>query len=256
LDKARAVWGISFAYLAYLFVGELPQLSSVPYFSEEVAFALLAVVYLVSSFALWGASTAAKFLATTWVLSYVIEFIGTTTGYPFGHYTYTSALGPLLGPVPLFIPFLWCALGYFCLQATGRSVLSSAVLMVVLDLSLDPIFARTLWHWQVTPGPAYFGVPVLNFVGWFITSAIIFTAFRAVDRSEGGWAWRTLVQGCGSRAATVFYLLFGVTTVLFDLSSGESEVAAISLVLYLVAFFAVWQSNSALRHPGYVAQKA
>lgn len=247
MDRARAIWGLSFAYLAYLFIGEIPQLSATPYFSEEAAFVLLVVLYLVSSFTLWGLSSAGKFLILTWIISYTIEFIGTKTGYPFGHYAYTSALGAALGPVPVFIPFLWCALGYFCLLATGRSVLSAAVLMVALDLSLDPIFARDLWHWQATPGPDYFGVPVLNFVGWFITSAIIFTLFRGVDPQEDRRGVRNMIHGYGSRAAALFYFLFGVATVLFDLGSGMSEVAGISLLLYIVAFFALWRANEAVR---------
>ena len=245
MDRSRAIWTLSFAYVAYLFLGEVPQLSGLSVFSEQDAFGLLVVLYLVSSYVLWGFSSASKFLVLTWVVSYTVEFIGTKTGYPFGHYAYTSALGPALGPVPVFIPFLWCALGYFCLLATGRSVLSSAILMVLLDVSLDPIFARELWHWQPTPGPEYFGVPVLNFLGWFVTSGIIFALFRAVDPQRLGWGLRSLVHGSGSRAATVFYFLFGVTTVLFDLSSGMSEAAGISFLLYLAAFGALWWASSA-----------
>jgi uncharacterized membrane protein len=39
---------------------------------------------------------------------------------------------------------------------------------VCLDLFIDPVAVATgYWVWFV-PGEIYFGIPLLNFVGWFV----------------------------------------------------------------------------------------
>lgn len=238
MNKRQAMWALSFLFIAYLLLGEAPQLSNLPLFAEENAFILLVVLYLISSFVNWGVVKASKFLLGTWVVSFLMEYVGVKTGYPFGHYSYTTALGATLGPVPIFIPFLWCALGYFCLQASGESVLEPAALMVLLDISLDPIFAGNLWHWRASLGPVYFGVPVLNFLGWFVTSLVIFAVFWALRGEER--RGRTPLWSVGGAPETAFYFAFGVVAVLFDLSSGLPGAAAVSAALYFAAAAAVW----------------
>jgi len=240
LNKGQATWVLSYAFLAYVFLSEVPQLSGLSVFSVQAAFVLLVVLYLASSFVNWGVEKASIFLFASWLISYAIEYTGVTTGYPFGSYAYTSAMGSFVGPVPVFIPFLWCALGYFCLQATGPSMVAPAMLMVLLDLSLDPLFSQSLWHWQSTAGPYYYGVPALNFVGWFVTAILIFTFFMlAVREYRSGIKANILVSG-GSAAGVGFYLLFGVTTILYQLYSGLAGGAALTSVLYAVAGVYLW----------------
>jgi putative membrane protein len=228
------VWALLYAYLAFLFVGEIPALSGNPLFSIQLESILLVVLYFLSSYLSWGASKATKFLVGTCVTSYAIEFIGLNTGYPFGHYSYTSALSPFIGPVPIFIPFLWCSLGYFCLQAGGASVVVPASLLTFLDTSFDPIFSRNLWHWGPTIGFEYAGVPILNFIGWFISAIVIFTLFRMVDAESRKSSRRSIFYSRGSVEGVGFYFLFGVTTVLSDLNANLPEVAAVSTFLYVV----------------------
>ena len=49
--------------------------------------------------------------------------------------------------------------------------------MVLLDLVLDPIAVdEKRWSWK-KPG-AYYGVPLLNFVGWLFTTFLILFVFR------------------------------------------------------------------------------
>jgi putative membrane protein len=235
LDRSRVVWALLYAYLAFLFVGEIPAFSGNPLFSIQLESILLVVLYLSSSYLGWGASKATKFLVGTWVTSYAIEFIGLNTGYPFGHYSYTSALSPFIGPVPMFIPFLWCSLGYFCLQAGGASIVVPASLLTFLDISFDPIFSRNLWHWGPTIGFEYAGVPILNFLGWFISAIVIFTIFRMVDAGSRKSPRRSILYSRGSIEGAGFYFLFGVSTVLSDLNANLPEVASVSAFLYLVS---------------------
>ena len=244
MTRSQVTWALSYAYLAYVFLGEVPALDNLPIFSITAASVLLAVLFLFSSYVNWGVAKASKFLVGTWLVSYAIEFIGVTTGYPFGHYAYTSAMSPFVGPVPVFIPFLWCALGYFSLQATGISILSPATLMVLLDLSFDPHFSRTLWHWQSTIGPLYYGVPVLNFVGWLITATIIFALFWTIVREKGTSLRKGAIISGGSGKAIGFYFLFGMSNVIPLLKEGIPEAGAVSTISFAIAAVLLWRSRA------------
>ena len=230
--------------MAYVFLGEVPGLGNLSIFSVQNVSALLAVLFLVSSYVNWGVSKASKYLVVTFLTSYAIEYIGVTTGYPFGHYAYTSAMSPFIGPIPVFIPFEWCALGYFSLQATGISILAPAGLMALLDLSFDPIFSTSLWHWKSTVGPSYFGVPALNFIGWFIAAVIIFALFWVVVRDRGARTKNSIVLSGGSAEAVGFYFLFGMSNILPLVSGGMAEAGAVSTILFAIAAVLLWRWRS------------
>ena len=140
----------------------------------------------------------------TYAASLASELIGTTWGVPFGEYGYTSGLGPMwLGRVPLVIPLSWfymavasyalvlAAQSYATPLAPARSfwsrVLPAAALLTAWDLSLDPAMsaATTFWWWG-EDGP-YYGMPLLNVAGWFVTSVVLMAALRmtAADRWLG-----------------------------------------------------------------------
>lgn len=239
-DRAHVVWWIAFAYLAYAAVGDISPLSSSPAFSIVTSSLLFILVYFVHSYITMGARTAAKFFAVAALLGYGFEYLFINTGWV-GHYVYTADLSPFLGPVPLFIPLLWASLGYFCLLASD-SYLVSAVLMVVLDTGFDPRFAVTLWSW-VPPGP-YFGVPLANFVGWFVTSLAIFTAFYLVTRRKAR----------SSAFAIAFYLFFGlVNGAIPDFSPGLYGAGAIATVLVVSASGLLYLNSLRLTRKGRAA---
>lgn len=125
------------------------------------------------------------FIVICLVVSFAIENIGVATGYPFGHYYYTDALGPKLGYVPLLIGPAYLGVGYISwvlatvlvgdvkrggddLAMIATPVIG-AFIMVLWDLSMDPS-ASTLGGWWVwEKGGGYFGVPLSNYVGWYLT---------------------------------------------------------------------------------------
>jgi putative membrane protein len=222
VDPKSLSWVVAYVYLAYVFLGQVPSLGETWVFSVTAASTLLIFLCLFHSLVNLGWKAASKYFAVALVVSYAIEFIGTETGVPFGKYSYTNGLAPLLGPVPVFIPFLWAALGYFSAAAAGDYVAAS-ILMVLLDVSFDPRFSTYLWHW-VTPGQ-YFGVPLVNFVGWFVTSLAIFGVFYPLSRKKFA----------SSAPAIGFYLLFGVNNVILDVEAGLGEAGAISLMLFAAA---------------------
>jgi uncharacterized membrane protein len=221
--KQTVSWAIAYVYTLYVALGAIPPLKGTPAFSVAAASGLLVLLYLFHSFTNLRLKNAGKFLAIAAVISYLWEFIGVETGIPFGHYSYTSALGPEIGPVPLFIPLIWCALGYFCMQASDYYIMASA-LMVSLDLSFDPVFSTSLHLWNWTGQTQYFGVPLTNFFGWFIASLTFFAVFYYASKR----------QAKSSRHAIAFYFLFGLDNVVGDLSSGPAALAAASFIIFTV----------------------
>ncbi len=222
LDKLKLAWGAAFAYIAYAAVGDIPALSGEAAFSIIASSSIFIVLYFVHSYVNLGWKTALKYFAVAAALGYGFEYLFINTGMV-GHYVYTADLYLFIGPIPAFIPFLWASLGYFCLIAADSYVVS-ALLMVILDMGFDPRFSTTLWAW-VPPG-AYFGVPIANFVGWFVTALAIFAAFHLVARR-------------GARASTpaiAFYLLFGlVNGSIPDFVPGLYGAGAVSAALLVVA---------------------
>lgn len=128
------------------------------------------------------------------------ELLGTSTGFPFGDYSYLSGLGyKISGLVPFTIPLSWFYLGLvsFLLAwkglaadrpaegATSPAFLTwrrlgaiaiGALLLMSWDFVLDPAMSQTampFWYWH-TPG-AFFGMPYQNFAGWFGTGAVFMT---------------------------------------------------------------------------------
>ncbi|BAG05910.1 MULTISPECIES: gamma-carotene 1'-hydroxylase CruF [Microcystis] len=125
-------------------------------------------------------------------LSLCSELLGTSTGFPFGHYRYLSGLGyKIAGLVPFTIPLSWFYLGFsaYIIARVGLSTLAipqwlqnlgaiaiGAVLLTSWDFVLDPAMSQStipFWIWE-QPG-AFFGMPYENFTGWFGTGCVFMT---------------------------------------------------------------------------------
>jgi uncharacterized membrane protein len=122
-------------------------------------------------------------------LSLGSELLGTSTGFPFGHYRYLSGLGyKIAGLVPFTIPLSWFYLGFsaYVIALAGLETLNIAKLLKYIgaisfgsllltswDFVLDPAMSQAslpFWVWE-QPG-AFFGMPYENFAGWFGTGVI------------------------------------------------------------------------------------
>ena len=144
----------------------------------------------------WGVRRGLLTISVIVALAWLTEFIGHTTGFPFGSYDYTPRLQPQVGGVPLLIPMAWLMMlppawalaqvitnltpqpplleerGKRAQRVGVRFVLVTALAFTAWDLFLDPqMVAWDLWRWEV-PG-AYFGIPLVNFAGWLLASALI-----------------------------------------------------------------------------------
>jgi putative membrane protein len=125
-------------------------------------------------------------VAIVFVLSWALEAVGAATGIPFGHYHYTEKLQPQVANVPLLIMAAWMmmlppawAVGWrLGKRRYGLTfIIVSGLAITAWDLFLDPQMVRwELWLWD-QPG-AYFGIPLVNFGGWFLGGALITAAAR------------------------------------------------------------------------------
>ncbi len=153
-------------------------------FGGMVYILLGAATLLVFGVAALGRRKTAIFFAVATLLPLTAELVGTSTGWPFGPYEYTDLLGPkVLGKVPFTIPLSWFYMGFTAyllasaitgmLRVRRRTFWTLALgawLLMAWDLALDPAMVRNqvfpFWQWY-THG-VYFGMPLQNFVGWFL----------------------------------------------------------------------------------------
>ncbi|MGA2135454.1 MAG: carotenoid biosynthesis protein [Bryobacteraceae bacterium] len=123
----------------------------------------------------------------------VSENLGVRTGFPFGHYYFTGFMGPKILAVPILLGLAYVGLAYLS-WTLARVILggidaplagwrvcttpmAAACIMVAWDLSLDPVWSTILRAWVFRDGGAYFGVPVSNFLGWYLTVWLIYQSF-------------------------------------------------------------------------------
>jgi len=151
-----------------------------------------------------------------------IEFVGVTTGYPFGQYYYSYFLEPfVIGNVPLAISFAWFALVVNSFLASLflsgspekslRNVAVAALLVLGIDMALEPFAALVNRYWTWMDGP----IPLTNFVAWaalalafaFVLSR--FTVLKVAVRSRRFAGIPLLVLGLNIVQFTVVNLVHG-----------------------------------------------
>jgi putative membrane protein len=121
------------------------------------------------------------------------ECLSLRTGIPFGHYVFTSLMGPKILQVPILLVLAYLGIGYCSwvlavlifgqrgeplrgARVVGLPLLAS-VIMVAWDVSMDSIWATLDRAWIWRDGGIYFGVPISNFIGWYLTAFLFYLAF-------------------------------------------------------------------------------
>src|ERR1700694_796636 len=192
------------------------------------------------------------FLVICLVVSNILENTSILTGFPFGHYHYTS--GPKLLLVPLFIGPSYFATAYLAwmlaivlicevrrhgswFTTVAVPVIASAV-MVMWDLTFDPTAStiKRFWIWE--QGGGYFGVPLTNYVGWFFTVYVFLQLFALFLRFRGAADAESVPLPASYYAqAVISYSVVGLTAVVSSLVfSGNTLVTDAAGV--------VWQTKS------------
>jgi putative membrane protein len=195
------------------------------------------------------------------LISWAVEHVGVTTGFPFGGYHYTETLTlKVLGVVPLAVPFAWlmvvpAAVGIteYLLRRSqqvapprgmGRVVLRGAMtalgaasFALLLDLMIEPLAVHIngYWVWDNTGG-GYYGVPGSNFAAWWVTSAVLAALMLALihmPQRVGEAATETPVQGTVLWLPPLLYMLNLTMFVLIYLAHGKTLAVAVGSFILL-----------------------
>ena len=198
-----------------------------------VAHALAAVFIgcaLVHAGVTYGPKPALSLFVICIAITFAMENVGVATGFPFGSYHFAVDAGlPRIGTIPIIVGPLWFGAGYFSWVVAstlldgadrrlgrptgflGLPVVAAFVMTqwdLVMDRSESTIDKVWIWH----DGGADFGVPLSNYLGWFLTSWLLFQAFAFYLRRElsplppGTSQSRTL-----QAIAILFYVSLGLT---------------------------------------------
>lgn len=150
-------------------------------------------------------------LAVSFTFGLLVEWLGHTTGVPFGSYDYTAP-GPRLLGVPLLVPLGWFAFTTIglALVPPGTKRWLAPLALVAWDIGLDPLMvAQGFWRFE---SGVYYGVPLSNFVGWAVSGAVLVTLL--------GWLEPRLLQGTSPDLRVVFWaqtFLFSVGLLFYGL---------------------------------------
>lgn len=184
------------------------------------------------------------------MIGFLSEVLGVTTGLPFGYYHYTDTLGFAIAGVPVVMLAAWMVLlAYAWSLASVITVRASycrwvaALIMTAFDLLIDPVAIGPLHLWTWDQSGSYYGVPLVNFAGWFVVS------------------WIALVPLSGQRKQHPASHLVGFAIItFFTIHAIRSELIVAALVgigllamdvwvcwCWWMQYFVTWKPLSALR---------
>lgn len=255
------VLGLFGIYL-FLYPGSitLVALDRVPVWGTWMGGALLILqgalmgLWLMVNFGRWGLWASLLILFLSWL----IEHVGATTGFPFGSYSYTDVLQPqIFGVVPLAIPFAWLLIVTAAVGAseqvlekesrpfqTDRRVSVTKVLMaasfaLLLDVTIEPfaVNINRYWVWS-NPGPgSFYGIPASNFVAWFFTglllSWVLLLQRRGAARHRAAYPARLPVRPFMPWLPITLYLSNLTMFVVVNLARGQELPALIGALIML-----------------------
>ena len=173
--------------------------------------------------------------------TYAIEYVGATTGLPYGEFSYVVSLGPMLfGTIPYALPLFFIPLVVNSYLLTvlllGERARNTAIrlpvvaaMVVAIDLVLDPA-AVALGFWTFADG-VFYGVPAVNYAGW-ILSAVVATV--CIDIAFPRRALLDRITGCEYMLDDMvsFVLLWGTINVFYGawIPAGIAALFGLSLL--------------------------
>src|SRR5215831_11563473 len=197
------------------------------------------------------------FFVIAFIVSNLYENLSILTGFPFGHYHYTEALGPKLFLVPLLIAPAYFGYGYLAwslahvfvgvfgsklrAEQIWRVPLVAAFVMVMWDLTMDP------WH----DGGSYFGVPFVNYLGWLLCVYIMFQLFAIYisrqsvasaqeeqsDTTDRGYRYQAAAAYATTGLTSALPALTGGNAVITDATGQQWQAMQIYQSMALIAIF-------------------
>jgi len=193
------LWSLMLIYTASRFLQVFP--SGIPMLAIVALHVTPPAVFaLIHGAELYGYRGILTFVGVCLVVGNIFENVGVRTGIPFGHYVFTDVMGPKILVVPILLglayvgmAYLSWTLAYLILKATQRPLDGSRVLTIALlasaillswDLSMDSVWSTVVRAWIWQQGGIYFGVPLTNFLGWFLTAYVFYELFALYLRKR------------------------------------------------------------------------
>lgn len=169
-----------------------------------------------------------------------IENLGVMTGFPFGRYYFVDLMGPKLFHIPVLLGLAYIGMAYvswtlatMIVAAPGRvqgpagvfgvPVVASFI-MVAWDLAQDPVWSTVLHGWVWQDGGPWFGVPISNYFGWYLTVFVIYLCFSVYLNRSG--RSRVASRRASGRMAIVFYAVCAAANVTQAIPSPNPAVVA------------------------------
>jgi putative membrane protein len=183
-------------------------------------------------------------LLLTFAVSLLFECVGVATGWVYGPYHYTDKLGyKFLGLVPLLIPVAWFMMTYPS-YVIARSIVPTikrvwlwrllvaavgGLVMTAWDLAMDPMMvAGGHWVWEQPGG--YFGIPLQNYWGWWLTIFVTFWLFLTIVRVRpGSWVMSDLFD----RLPVWSYTITGLSSIFTNFIFGLCGPALVGIFAML-----------------------
>ncbi len=187
MDKKNA------AYIIFFFLSSLIG-RWMSYISQTMILSWMTVFLLCLWW--WYAWVSWKVWWRQWVIWFVslgifalcIEYIGSTTCFPYGCFEYSSTLGIHLWPIPLLLilirPIMVLSMVSVASVFTQKKIawwILSVVFLIILDLALDPVHvSQGIWTYAEAQGR--YGVPLTNYLGWIFSGTIsVCLLFSIID---------------------------------------------------------------------------
>ena len=210
---------IAFATLAMVTIlaGEFPVWIQGPYtqtvnnlgwrYSGQVYIVLGALAALLHSAPRFGWRRAGAVFLVASGVALMSELGGTNLGLPFGPYHYTTMLGyRIAGDVPYAIPISWYYMLYGSIAICARIMtagdssatrwrwaLVAGAFLTAWDVPMEVQMtnvqpAHWVWDLQQLPGwvpdwlggPLFYGMPLSNWIGWYVTGVLISRLMLAI----------------------------------------------------------------------------
>ncbi|MHB8566893.1 MAG: carotenoid biosynthesis protein [Nitrososphaerales archaeon] len=215
------------------------------YISADIFFDLsFALLFFAAAQAIYelGAGRMIIFFFITSLIGYAAEVLGTSTGFPFGKYFYGDLLGEKIFGVPIVVPVVWFVIAYISLSIIkarkSTSVISIAALAALgamaWDLLIDPMFSSPsygYWTWskdQFVQLPTLSGVPLTNFLGWFVLVLVMVSLFFYISRTSQVMKRRNTID------SYIVYVLLMIDGAVANLALGHTLVAIIGVSAMLL----------------------
>ena len=128
----------------------------------------------------------ASILILCGVIGFFYEVAGVHLGFLFGSYNYTDVFSLKLFSVPIVMTCAWIIVLTFTLSLIQDlpktySFIVGALVMVVVDLLIDPVAVHGLEIWKWDSEGIYYDIPFHNFLGWFFLSIPLIILFSFFD---------------------------------------------------------------------------